>query len=154
MEIFWKLFEAIVFACLLLHMFRHLGDLLTIKILKGIIKNLYCQNRDILGSCENYLKLLHALYNCASNIRAWGGNSYLKLISLDLFKEARSSGARDASKLTFPSVRWEVFISSYSSGWKTWCWHHFSDQRQDSSTRDLIFNVPQIISFLSMSSRL
>ena len=47
---------------------RHLGDLLTIKILKGRLKNLYCQNRDILGSCENYLKLLHALYNCASNI--------------------------------------------------------------------------------------
>ena len=43
-------------------------DLLTIKILKGRIKNLYCQNREILGSCQNYLKLLHALYNCASNI--------------------------------------------------------------------------------------
>ena len=68
MEFFWKLFEAIVIACLLLHMFRHLGDLLTIKILKGRTKNLYCQNRDILGSCENYLKLLHALYNCAFNI--------------------------------------------------------------------------------------
>ena len=49
-------------------MFRHLGDLLTIKILKGRIKNLYCQNREILGFCENYLKLLHALHNCASNI--------------------------------------------------------------------------------------
>ena len=49
-------------------MFRHLGDLLTIKILKGRIKNLYCQNRDILGFCENYLKLLHALYNCVANI--------------------------------------------------------------------------------------
>ena len=68
LEFFWKLFEAIVIACLLLHMFRHLGDLLTNKILKGRIKNLYCQNRDILGFCENYLKLLHALYNCASNI--------------------------------------------------------------------------------------
>ena len=68
LEFFWKLFEAIVIASLLLHMFRHLGDLLTIKILKGRIKNLYCQNRDILGFCENYLKLLHALYNCASNI--------------------------------------------------------------------------------------
>ena len=57
-------------ACLLLHMFRHLGDLLTIKMLKGRIKNLYCQNRDILGFCEHYLKLLRALYNCASNISA------------------------------------------------------------------------------------
>ena len=35
LEFFWKLFEAFVIACLLLHMFRHLGDLLTIKILKG-----------------------------------------------------------------------------------------------------------------------
>ena len=73
MEFFWKLFEAIVIACLLLHMFRHLGDLLTIKILKGRIKNLYCQNRDILGFCENYLKLLHALYNCVANIKDHAG---------------------------------------------------------------------------------
>ena len=51
-------------------MFRHLGDLLTIKILKGKIKNLYCQNRDILGFGENYLTLLHALYKCAYNIKS------------------------------------------------------------------------------------
>ena len=49
-------------------MFRHLGDLLTIKILKGRIKKEYCQDSDILGFCENYLKLLHALYNCAADI--------------------------------------------------------------------------------------
>ena len=52
-------------------MFRHLGDLLTIKILNRRIKNLYCQNRDILGFSENYLKLLHALYNCVANIRCF-----------------------------------------------------------------------------------
>ena len=52
--------------CLLLHMFRHLGDLLTIKILKGRIKKEYCHNSDILGLCENYLTLLHALYNCVA----------------------------------------------------------------------------------------
>ena len=68
MEIFRKLFEAIAIACLLLHMFRHLGDLLTIKILKGIIKKEYCQDRVILGFSENYLKLLQALYYCVDNI--------------------------------------------------------------------------------------
>ena len=45
-----------------------LGDLLAIKILKGRIKNQYCLDSYIWGFCENYLKLLHALYNCASNI--------------------------------------------------------------------------------------
>ena len=69
MENFRKLFEASAIACLLLHMFRHLGDLLTIKILKGGIKKKYCQDREILGFSENYLKLLQALYNCVANIR-------------------------------------------------------------------------------------
>ena len=49
-------------------MFRHLGDLLTIKILKGRIKKEYCQDREILGFSENYLKLLQALYYCVANI--------------------------------------------------------------------------------------
>ena len=73
--IFRKISEAIAIACLLLHMFRHLGDLLTIKILKGRIKKEYCQDSDILGFCENYLKLLHALYNCAANISRHGLHS-------------------------------------------------------------------------------
>ena len=68
LENFRKLFEAIAIACLLLHMFRHLGDLLTIKILKGRIKKEYCQDREISGFSENYLKLLQALYYCVANI--------------------------------------------------------------------------------------
>ena len=71
-ENFRKLFEAIAIACLLLHMFRHLGDLLTIKILKGreLKKSIamYCQDREILGFSENCLKLLQALYYCVANI--------------------------------------------------------------------------------------
>ena len=69
LENFRKLFEAIAIACLLLPMFRHLGDLLTITILKGRIKKEYCQDRQILGFSENYLKLLQALYNCVANIK-------------------------------------------------------------------------------------
>ena len=70
LEHFRKLFEAIAIACLLLHMFRHLGDMLTIKIkiLKGRIKKEYCQDREILGFSENDLKLLQALYYCVANI--------------------------------------------------------------------------------------
>ena len=68
-------------------MFRHLGDSLTIKILKGRIKNLYCQNRDILWFCENYLKLLHALYNCAANINVF----------LDIRLTRNTSGFRNKS---------------------------------------------------------
>ena len=43
-------------------------DLLTIKILKGGIKKQYCQDREILGFSENYLKLLQALYYCVAHI--------------------------------------------------------------------------------------
>ena len=90
-------------ACLLLHMFRHLGDLLTIKILKGRIKNLYCQNRDILGFCENYLKLLHALYNCVANIR---------------FKEAvlNSQQTRLRINLEAGGLFWKFRLDDVSSG--------------------------------------
>ena len=53
-ENFRKLFEAIAIACLLLHMFRHLGDLLTIKILKRRIKKSVART----GRFWDFLKII------------------------------------------------------------------------------------------------
>ena len=67
-------------ACLLLHIFRYLGDLLIIKILKGRNKIFFCQNLDILGSCNFFLKVLHALYNCLFNINLFAKFDYMGAI--------------------------------------------------------------------------
>ena len=71
LENFRKLFEAIAIACLVLHMFRHLGDLLTIETLKERIEKSIARTGRFWDFSENYLKLLQALYNCVADINVY-----------------------------------------------------------------------------------
>ena len=65
LALFFSVYFSLIFP---LRMLKHLGISWQLKFYRGEFWNKYCQNREISGFSDIFLKLLQALYYCASNI--------------------------------------------------------------------------------------